>query len=45
MVKNKCHLKKDDKVKIVAGKDKGKTGSGFTVQRLIGQRIKNKGYR
>jgi len=24
MIKNKCHLKKDDKVKIVAGKDKGK---------------------
>ena len=26
MVKAKCHLKKDDKVKIVAGKDNGKIG-------------------
>lgn len=27
MKKNKLHVKKDDKVKILAGKDRGKTGT------------------
>ncbi|MFZ3048979.1 MAG: 50S ribosomal protein L24 [Desulfatirhabdiaceae bacterium] len=26
MTKNTCHLKKDDKVKVITGKDKGKIG-------------------
>ncbi len=26
MLKEKCHIKKEDKVKIIAGKDKGKIG-------------------
>ncbi len=26
MLNNRCHIKKDDKVKITAGKDKGKVG-------------------
>ena len=26
MLATKCHIKKDDKVKIIAGKDKGKIG-------------------
>ena len=26
MQRNKCHIKKDDKVKIITGKDKGKIG-------------------
>ena len=33
MVKAKCHLKKDDKVKIVAGKDNGKIGKVLKVDR------------
>jgi large subunit ribosomal protein L24 len=33
MIKNKCHLKKDDKVKIVAGKDKGKIGKVLSIKR------------
>jgi large subunit ribosomal protein L24 len=28
---NKCHVKKDDKVKIIAGKDKGKIGKVLKV--------------
>ena len=28
---NKCHVKKDDKVKILAGKDKGKIGKVLKV--------------
>lgn len=31
MIKAECHLKKDDKVKIVAGRDKGKIGK---IQRV-----------
>lgn len=31
MLKKKCHLKKDDKVKIIAGKDKGKIGKVLKV--------------
>lgn len=31
MVKNKCHVKKDDKVKIIAGKDRGKIGKVLKV--------------
>jgi len=26
MTKHSCHLKKDDKVKVITGKDKGKIG-------------------
>jgi large subunit ribosomal protein L24 len=26
MLRDKCHIKKDDKVKVIAGKDKGKIG-------------------
>jgi large subunit ribosomal protein L24 len=33
MTKSKCLLKKDDKVKIVAGKDKGKIGKVLRVDR------------
>ena len=33
MTKSKCLLKKDDKVKIVAGKDKGKIGKILKVDR------------
>jgi len=33
MMPNKCHLKKDDKVKIIAGKDKGKIGKVLKVDR------------
>ncbi|MCK5545642.1 MAG: 50S ribosomal protein L24 [Desulfobulbaceae bacterium] len=31
MLKKKCHIKKDDKVKIIAGKDKGKIGKVLSV--------------
>lgn len=31
MLKEKCHLKKDDKVKVIAGKDKGKIGKILKV--------------
>jgi large subunit ribosomal protein L24 len=31
MLKEKCHLKKDDKVKIIAGRDKGKIGKVLKV--------------
>jgi large subunit ribosomal protein L24 len=31
MIKNKCHFKKDDKVKIVSGKDKGKIGKVLSI--------------
>jgi large subunit ribosomal protein L24 len=31
MVKNKCHLRKDDKVKILAGRDRGKIGKVLRV--------------
>jgi len=32
MIKNKCHIKKDDKVKVVAGKDKGKIGKVLSLK-------------
>lgn len=31
MEKNKCHFKKDDKVKVTTGKDRGKIGKVLTV--------------
>jgi large subunit ribosomal protein L24 len=31
MVKNKCHLRKDDKIKVLAGKDRGKIGKVLRV--------------
>lgn len=31
MFKNKCHIKKDDKVKITTGKDRGKVGKVIKV--------------
>lgn len=31
MMRTKCHLKKDDKVKVLAGKDKGKIGKVLRV--------------
>lgn len=33
MIQNKCNFKKDDKVKIIAGKDKGKIGKVMKVLR------------
>jgi large subunit ribosomal protein L24 len=33
MLNNRCHLKKDDKVKITAGKDKGKVGKILGIKR------------
>jgi large subunit ribosomal protein L24 len=33
MLKTKCHLKKDDKVKVIAGKDKGKIGKVLKINR------------
>ena len=33
MLTKSCHLKKDDKVKIIAGKDKGKIGKVLQVNR------------
>jgi len=33
MVKNKCHIKKDDKVKVIAGKDRGKIGKVLSLKR------------
>ncbi|UCF94266.1 MAG: 50S ribosomal protein L24 [Desulfobacterales bacterium] len=33
MIRSKCHFKKDDKVKIIAGKDKGKIGKVLKVIR------------
>ncbi|MDM8523431.1 50S ribosomal protein L24 [Desulfococcaceae bacterium HSG8] len=32
-MKDKCHIKKDDKVKVIAGKDKGKIGKVLKVIR------------
>ena len=32
-MKNKCHIKKDDKVKVIAGKDKDKIGKVLKVIR------------
>ena len=33
MVKTKTHLKKDDKVKVIAGKDNGKIGKILKIHR------------
>ena len=33
MVKTRCHIKKDDKVKVLAGKDKGKIGKVLSLKR------------
>ena len=33
MLRDKCHIKKDDKVKILTGKDKGKIGQVLKVDR------------
>nr|MDJ0830985.1 KOW motif domain-containing protein [Desulfobacterales bacterium] len=33
MLRSKSHLKKDDKVKVVAGKDKGKIGKVLRIDR------------
>ena len=33
MLNNRCHIKKDDKVKITAGKDKGKVGKVLGIKR------------
>ena len=33
MDKSRCHIKKDDKVKILAGKDKGKIGKVLSLKR------------
>jgi large subunit ribosomal protein L24 len=33
MLNNKCHIKKDDKVKVAAGKDKGKVGKVLAIKR------------
>ena len=33
MIKNRCHIRKNDKVKILAGKDKGKIGKVMKVNR------------
>jgi len=42
-MKTKCHIKKNDKVKIVAGKDKGKIGKVLKVnnkkQRIVVENI------
>jgi large subunit ribosomal protein L24 len=37
MNKDKCRLKKDDKVKVIAGKDKGKIGKVLRVDRKKGR--------
>jgi large subunit ribosomal protein L24 len=33
MAKNKCHIKKDDKVKVIVGKDSGKIGKVLSINR------------
>ena len=33
MMANKCYIKKEDKVKVIAGKDKGKIGKVLNVNR------------
>ncbi len=37
MVRSKCHIKKDDKVKVLAGKDRGKIGKVLKVDRKKGR--------
>jgi large subunit ribosomal protein L24 len=36
MMADKCYIKKDDKVKVIAGKDKGKIGKVLKVNRKKG---------
>jgi len=36
MMANKCYIKKDDKVKVIAGRDKGKIGKVLKVDRKKG---------
>jgi large subunit ribosomal protein L24 len=33
MLRDKCHIKKDDKVKVITGKDKGKIGKVLKTMR------------
>ncbi len=33
MLRDKCHIKKDDKVKVITGKDKGKIGKVLKIER------------
>ena len=33
MIKAKCHIRKDDKVRVIAGKEKGKIGKVLKVDR------------
>lgn len=33
MLRDKCHIKKDDKVKVITGKDKGKIGKVLRVDK------------
>ncbi len=33
MLREKCHVKKDDKVKVITGKDKGKIGKVLKIER------------
>ena len=37
MLREKCHIKKDDKVKILSGKDKGKIGKVMRIDRKKGR--------
>jgi len=43
MIRSKCHVKVDDKVKVIAGKDKGKIGKVLKVawkkQRILVENI------
>jgi len=32
MLRDKCHIKKDDKVKVITGKDKGKIGKVLKIE-------------
>lgn len=32
MQRNRCHIKKDDKVKVITGKDKGKIGKVLKIE-------------
>ena len=34
MLRDKCHIKKDDKVKIITGRDKGKIGKVLKVEQI-----------
>ncbi len=42
MLANKCYIKKDDKVKVIAGKDKGKIGKVLKVNRKKGRILAEK---